>query len=70
MARCMIFDANLSKLYWPYALNMATDLKNMCFHSAIAKHPTSQCMDKKPNLNFVKTFGCVANSFVEKLTKN
>ena len=66
MARCMIFDANLSKTYWPYALNMAANLKNMCFHSAIGKTPYESMYGEKPNLNFVKTFGCVAYSFVEK----
>ena len=39
MARCMIFDANLSKTYWHYALNNATNLKKMYLHSAIGKTP-------------------------------
>ena len=75
MARCMIFDANLSKTYWLYALNMAANLKNMCFHSAIGKTPYESMYGEKPNPVFVKTFGCVAYSFVEeqfreKLDKN
>ena len=66
MARCMIFDANLLKTYWHYAVNMAANLKKMCFHSAIGKTPYDSMYGEKPNLNFVKTFGCVAYSFVEK----
>ena len=45
---------------------MAANLKNMCFHSAIGKTPYESMYGEKPNLNFVKTFGCVAYSFVEK----
>ena len=66
MARCIIFDANLSKTYWPYALNNATNLKKMYFHSAIGKTPYESMYGEKPNLNFVETFGCVAYSFVER----
>ena len=66
MARYMIFDANLSKTYWPYAPNMATYLKNMFFHSAIGNTPYESMYGEKLNLNFVKTFGCVAYSYVEK----
>ena len=66
MARCMIFDANLSKTCWLCALNMATNLKMMCFHSALGKTPYESMYGEKHNLNFVKTFGCIAYSFVEK----
>ena len=70
MARCMIFNANLSKTYWPYALNMAANLKNMCFHSAIGKTPYESMYGEKPNLNFVKknfwVCSVVAYSFKEK----
>ena len=45
---------------------MATNLKNLCFHPAIGKTPYEFTYGEKPNLNFLKTFGCVAYSFVEK----
>ena len=66
MACCMIFDANLLKTYWPYALKMAANLMNMCLHSAIGETPYESMYGGKRNLNFVKTFGCAAYSFVEK----
>ena len=62
----MISDANFLKTYRPYALNMATNLKNMCFHFTIGKTPYVSLYGEKPKLNFVKIFGCVAYSFVEK----
>ena len=75
LARCMIFVTNLSKNYWPYALNMATNLKNICFPSVIGKSPWESMFGEKTNLNFVKTFGCVAYSvavkrFRKKIDKN
>ena len=57
MARCMIFDANLSKTFWPYALNMATSLKIMCFHSAIGKTPYESMYGKNPTLVLLKLLG-------------
>ena len=66
LARCINFDANLLKTYWPYAPNMATNLKNMCFHSVIGKTPYESMYGENTNLNFVKTFGCVAYSFYGK----
>ena len=66
MARCMIFDANLLKLIGLMLFNMATNLKNISFHSAIGKTPYESIYGEKLNLNFVKTFGCVAYSFVQK----
>ena len=61
----MTFNANLSKTYWPYVPIMATSLKNMCFSSAIGKTHCKFMYGEKSSLNFVKTFGCVAYSFVE-----
>ena len=38
----------------------------MCFHSAICKTHYESMYGEKPNLNFVKVFGRVAYSFVQK----
>ena len=45
---------------------MGTNLKNMCFPSAIGKTAYECMYREKFNLNFVETFGCVAYSIVEK----
>ena len=39
IARCINFDVNFSKTNWPYAIILATNLKNMCFLSSIDKTP-------------------------------
>ena len=35
MARCLLEQSGFEKEYWPYALNMASEIKNFCFHSGI-----------------------------------
>ena len=66
MARCIIHDAGLSKEYWIYALNYAFHLKNMCLHSAINKTPYEVMYKVKPNVSFLKVFGCKVYAFIEK----
>ena len=43
MARCLLKQSGLEKEYWPYALFMASEIKNFCFHSGIQKTPFEQC---------------------------
>ena len=62
MARCLSEQSVLEKEYWPYALNMASEIKNFCFHSGIQKTPFEALYKKKP----IKVFGCSAFVHVEK----
>ena len=66
MARCLLEQSGLEKEYWPYALNMASEIKNFCFHSGIQKTPFETMYKKKPNLESIKVFGCSAFVHVEK----
>ena len=66
MARCLLEQSGLEKEYWPYALNMASEIKNFCFHSGIQKAPFVAIYKKKPNLESIKVFGCSAFVHVEK----
>ena len=58
MARCLLEQAGLEKEYWPYALNIASETKNFCFHSDIQKTLFESMYKKKHNLESVKVFGC------------
>ena len=49
---------------------MAFYLKNFCYHSAIKKTPHEAMYGEKPNLSFMKVFGCVAYLFIEKHFRN
>ena len=60
MARCLLQQSGLEKEYWPYALIMAGEIKNFCFHSGIQKTPFEAMYKKKTNLESIKVFGCSA----------
>ena len=69
-ARCLGDQVSLEKQYWTYSLNMLFYLKNFCYHSAIKKTPHEAMYGEKSNLSFMKVFGCVAYSFIEKQFRN
>ena len=69
-ARCLGDQASLEKKYWTYSLNMAFHLKKFCYLSAIKKTPHEAMYGEKPNLSFMKVFGCVAYPFIEKQFRN
>ena len=54
MARCLLEQSGLEKEYWPYALNMASEIKNFCFHSGIRKTPFEAMYKKKLKLESSK----------------
>ncbi len=58
MARCMIDRANMSKSFWTYSLHNAFYVKNFCLHKVLNKTPYQVMYNVKPNLSFVKLFGC------------
>ena len=49
---------------------MAFYLKNFCYHSANKKTPHEAMYGEKPNLSFMKVYGCVAYPFIEKQFRN
>ena len=66
MTRCLLDNAVLGEEYWTYAMNYAFYIKNYCFHSAIGETLYEKMYGSKPNVSFVKVFGCKAFSYIEK----
>ena len=66
MACCFLDNACLDKKFGTYAWNKAFYVKNMLLHSALEKTPFEIIHKEKPNLSFVKLFGCVAFMHIEK----
>lgn len=62
MARCMILDANMPKLYWAEAVNTANYLYNRLPTNACAKTPYELWNGVKPDLSKLKIFGSKAYS--------
>lgn len=56
-AKCLLFDANLSKSYWAEAVNMATYLINKTISAAHGKVPDEMFFNKKVDLTDLKIFG-------------
>ena len=69
-ARFLGDQASLEKKNWTYSLNMAFYLKDFCYHSATKKTLHEAMYGEKPNLSFMKVFGCVAYPFIEKEIRN
>jgi hypothetical protein len=67
--RCMVDDAGLSKKYWAFAVSVAVDLKNRTpTRSVVGKTPYKAWhrSGKKPSLNHLGVFGCLAFVHVAK----
>lgn len=56
-ARCLLFDAKLTKTYWAEAINMATYIVNKSVNSKGNVSPDELYDGKKPNLTNLKIFG-------------
>ena len=46
MARCVIKQSGLDKTYWPYAINMSSDIKTSVNIRGSKEYHSKQCMDK------------------------
>lgn len=67
MARTMMLDAGLKKNYWAEAVSTAVYVLNRCPTKAIPdKTPEEAWSGKKPNLKYLRVFGCDALVHVPK----
>lgn len=65
-AKCMLFDAKLSKEFWAEATSTAVYLINRSPSKSIEKAPEEMWSGKKPNLSNLKVFGCRAMVHIPK----
>ena len=66
-ARCLLYDAKLSKEYWAEAICTATYLINrLPSRSIIKKTPEDMWSGIKPNLENIRVFGCLAMVYIPK----
>lgn len=68
MARSMMSFRDLPTSFWGYALETATHVLNHVLLRSIDKTPYEQWSKRKPNLSYLKIWGCEA--YVKKLTSN
>jgi len=65
-ARAMLAHSSLSKMYWAEAVNTAAFLRNRVPTTAFRTHetPCGRWYGRKPNVSFLRVFGCAAYSHV------
>lgn len=65
MARCLLFQANLPKVMWNYAIRVAAYTRNRCYNPRINMTPFEKLTSKKPNLQNLHIFGSQCFSYIE-----
>lgn len=69
-ARCMMFDANLNTKFWAEAVTTAVYLINRLPVVGAAKTPEELWSGVRPNLKYLKVFGCKAMMHIPKQRRN
>ena len=65
-ARCMMYEANLSKKFWAEAANTAVYLVNVSPATSTGKTPEEVWSGKAPDLSHLRVFGCLAYNYIPK----
>lgn len=68
MARCLLFEADLPKFLWTYAVMHAAYIRNRCYSKRLRMTPYEALTGEKPNLKDLHLFGseCYAYEFKHK----
>ena len=71
MANCMIIQSKLEKCFWAEAILTSNHLQNRMSTKLIKnKTPYELWFGKKPNLNYLRTFGCRAYAHLPKIKRH
>ncbi|CAB4035581.1 Retrovirus-related Pol poly from transposon TNT 1-94, partial [Paramuricea clavata] len=63
MGRCMLIQANLSKVLWPYSIMAAAYIRNRCYNNRLKQTPYFALTGRKPNLANMRVFGSVCYAY-------
>ena len=69
MARCLLINAKLDKIYWPYAILTATYIRNRCYNNRIKKTPYQAFTDEKPDISNMAIFGTECFAYTQNKKK-
>jgi len=71
MARCMLHEKNLPKMFWAEAANTAVFLQNRLPSKAVKDQtPFEAWYGYKPPLHFLKVFGCLCFTYVPQVKRD
>ncbi|GBN45793.1 Retrovirus-related Pol polyprotein from transposon TNT 1-94 [Araneus ventricosus] len=69
-ARSVLYESELPLKFWAEAINFSTQVSNVTPPKGTEIIPLETWIGKKPKLNYLKKFGCVAYFHVPKVTRN
>ncbi|GBN82325.1 Retrovirus-related Pol polyprotein from transposon TNT 1-94 [Araneus ventricosus] len=69
-ARSLLYESELTLKFWAEAINFSTQVSNVTPRKGKEKIPLETWIGKKPKLNYLKKFGCVAYFHVPKVMRN
>ena len=68
-ARCMLFQSDLPKHLWTYAVRYSSFIRNRCFSQTHQMTPYEKFTGKKPNIGKINPFGTVSYAHVQNPSK-
>ncbi|GFT37379.1 retrovirus-related Pol polyprotein from transposon TNT 1-94 [Trichonephila clavipes] len=68
--RSLLYESKLPLKFWAEAINCSTQVSNVTPRKGKEKIPLEIWTDKKPKLNYLKKFGCLAYFHVPKVLRN
>ena len=69
MARALLDDSQLPDKFWVDAIRTSAHVKNLLPHSDLDRTPTELLWGSKPNLGYLRIFGCQASVLSQPTTK-
>ncbi|GBN13319.1 Retrovirus-related Pol polyprotein from transposon TNT 1-94 [Araneus ventricosus] len=69
-ARSLLYESELPLKFWAEVINFSTQVSNVTPRKGKEKIPLETWIGKKPKLNYLKKFGCVAYFHVPKVMRN
>lgn len=69
MARCLLLEAELPKMMWPYAMKASAYKRNRCFNPRTGRTPVEVLTGSKPNQGNMHIFCTVCYTYVQNCKK-
>ena len=57
MGRCLLIQASIAKVFWPYAVMAAAYTRNRCYYNRLKQTPYFALTGRRPNLSNMRVFG-------------
>ncbi|KAJ8050276.1 hypothetical protein HOLleu_03414 [Holothuria leucospilota] len=63
MGRCLLLQSEIGKDRWPYAVLVATYIRDRCYNRRLKQTPYSALTGQKPNLSNMRVFGSDCSAY-------